>query len=197
MSTEQDESSELTDHTTDGATTSQAATLPLIRDTMTLQDALEQEEDMPLDLDYPQQRIYFFVSLYGNRERIVNIVSYHLGLRPSDTCWLGEVKEWIHGSFNVCIPVYIRRPNQPPGKCALIRLPLPYKIGELENPENMDEKIQCEAATFIWMQEHCPEVPIPQLHGFGLADAHSLYEPNLLIPTSHFEANEINSVHDA
>ncbi|KAJ5088227.1 hypothetical protein N7456_011843 [Penicillium angulare] len=172
MSTEQDKSSEMIGHGTDCVKVPEAATLPLIRGTTTLQDALEQEEDMLLDLDYPQQRIDFFVSLYGNREKIVDIVSYHLGLNPSDTCWLGEVKEWIHGSFNVCIPVYIRRLNQSPGKSALIRFPLPYKIGELENPGNLDEKIRCEAATFIWMQEHCPEVPIPQLHGFGLADGH-------------------------
>lgn len=152
----------------------QATKLPLLRGTTSLQSALEEEDDMLLDLDYPEQRIDFFVSLYGNRENIITIVSYHLGLQSTDTCRLGEVSEWIHGSFNVCIPIYVGGPNQHLEKCALIRFPLPYKIGESQNPGNVDEKIRCEAATFIWIQEHCPEVPIPLLYGFGLVCGQSV-----------------------
>ncbi|RMZ76005.1 hypothetical protein DV738_g5194, partial [Chaetothyriales sp. CBS 135597] len=48
----------------------------------------------------------------------------------------------------------------------MFRLPLPYKVG---GAENGDEKIRCEAATYIWLQENCPSVPIPRLHGFGLS----------------------------
>jgi len=42
-----------------------------------------------------------------------------------------------------------------------------------------------EAATFIWMQEHCPETPIPQLYGFGLVGGQTVCGPNfsLLLPT--------------
>ena len=165
--------------------TRQGVTLPLLRGTTSIQSALEQEDDMLLELDYPEQRIDFFVSLYSKRAFIVDIVSYHLGLAPSDTCWLGDVNEWIHGSFNVCIPLYVRKLNQHPEKCALIRFPLPYKVGESKNPGNVDEKIRCEAATFIWMQEHCPEIPIPQLYGFGLVGGQSVCEPSFLylVPT--------------
>lgn len=55
-------------------------TLPLLRGTTTLQSALEQEENMLLDLNYPDQRIDFFESLYLNGEEIENIASFHLGL---------------------------------------------------------------------------------------------------------------------
>jgi len=109
------ESPELSVFNANNPTMSRGVTLPLLRGTTTFQSRVEEEEDMLLALDYPEQRIEFFVSLYSKRADIVDIVSYHLGLTLSDTCWLGEVSEWIHGSFNVCIPVYIRRPNQPPG----------------------------------------------------------------------------------
>ncbi|KAJ5585283.1 uncharacterized protein N7459_005083 [Penicillium hispanicum] len=156
--------------------TAQRATLPLLRGTTTLESALEEEEDILHALDYPEQRIDFFVSLYGNRESIAELVSSHLGLSSSDTCRLADVKEWVHGSFNVCIPVYIHpRTNQDLGeKRALVRFPLPYKVGESTHPGNVEEKLRCEAATFIWMQDHCPEVSIPQLWGFGLVGGQSV-----------------------
>ncbi|RAK96044.1 uncharacterized protein BO80DRAFT_449641 [Aspergillus ibericus CBS 121593] len=148
--------------------TRREASLPLIRGTTTLESALEQEEDMLLELDYPEQRIDFFVSLYTSRAEIAKVAAGHLGLCASDTCELGAVKEWLHGSFNVCIPIYVSNHNQPLAKRAVIRFPLPYKVGESRHPGNVDETLRCEAATFIWMREQCPEIPIPRLWGFGL-----------------------------
>ncbi|UPL02692.1 hypothetical protein LCI18_013626 [Fusarium solani-melongenae] len=49
----------------------------------------------------------------------------------------------------------------------MIRFPLPYKIGESTHPGNADEKLRCEAATYAWLQSHCPSIPIPHLWGFG------------------------------
>ncbi|KAF4620088.1 hypothetical protein G7Y89_g14735 [Cudoniella acicularis] len=158
---------------------SQDHTFPLIRGKTTLADALEQEENMLLDLAYPEQRIDFFVSLYSRRKDIVKLVEYHLGLTNPNagTCRLGEVKEWIHGSFNVCIPVYVDKWKKHPGRRVLIRFPLPYKIGESKYPGNADEKLRCEAATYIWIRENCPDVPIPHLWGFGLPGGKSFLEP--------------------
>ncbi|OAL30140.1 hypothetical protein AYO20_08856 [Fonsecaea nubica] len=31
----------------------------------------------------------------------------------------------------------------------------------------MDEKVRCEATTYIYIHQHCPDVPIPMLLGFG------------------------------
>lgn len=108
--------------------------LPLIRGTTTLDSALEQEEEMLLDLDYPESRIDFFVSLYYTRGEIEEIASYHLGLDSSDTCRLAEVNEWVQGGFNVCIPLYVNKQNQRPEKRALIRFSLPYKVGSPSTP---------------------------------------------------------------
>lgn len=54
-------------------------------------------------------------------------------------------------------------------KFVIICFPLPYRVGEATNPGNLDEKINTEAATYAWLQRNCPEVPIPQLYGFGLS----------------------------
>ncbi|KAL5335569.1 hypothetical protein BJX70DRAFT_313637 [Aspergillus crustosus] len=145
-----------------------AVTLPLLRRTITCKSALEEEENILLELDYPEQRIDFFVSLYSRREAVQNIASYHLG----QACQLGEVSEWLHGSFNVCIPLYIGN-----AKRAIIRFPLPYKVGEFTHPGNVDEKLRCEAATFIWLQQNCPDVPIPRLWAFGLVGGNSFTTP--------------------
>ncbi|PWY66961.1 hypothetical protein BO83DRAFT_451488 [Aspergillus eucalypticola CBS 122712] len=51
----------------------------------------------------------------------------------------------------------------------VLRLPLPYRIGEDFMPGNGDEKVKCEAGTYAWLQENCPDVPIPELYGFGLS----------------------------
>ncbi|CAG8426436.1 unnamed protein product [Penicillium salamii] len=152
---------------------SHGATLPLLRGNTTLESALEEEDDVLLELGLTEQHIDFFVSLYSNFDDIENIASYHLGLGPSDTYRVGGVNEWVHGSFNVCI----RKKYQNPNKQALIRFPLPYKVGEARNPGNVDEKLRCEAATFIWIHEKCPEVPMPQLWGFGLVGGQSFTKP--------------------
>ncbi|KAJ6088461.1 hypothetical protein N7486_009722 [Penicillium sp. IBT 16267x] len=115
------------------------ATLPLLRGDITLESALDQEDDILLNLGFPEQRIDFFVSLYSNRDEIGNIASYHLGLGPLETYETVGVNEWVHSSFNVCIPLYVNKR----------RFPLPYKVGESRYPGNVDEKLRYEAATFI------------------------------------------------
>ncbi|KAJ5535665.1 hypothetical protein N7513_008851 [Penicillium frequentans] len=69
------------------------------------------------------------MSLYSNREDIGNIALYHLGLSPLETC---QIREGQHSE-----------------KRALIRFPLPYKVGESKNPGNVDEKLRYKATTFI------------------------------------------------
>ncbi|KAJ5728675.1 uncharacterized protein N7483_003183 [Penicillium malachiteum] len=146
--------------------------LPLLRCKTTLKSALEEEDDILLELGYPEQRIDFV------RGGIEKIASYHLGLSASETCQVGSFTEWVHGSFNVCIPLYVTKQGQQyPEKRALIRFPLPYKLGESRNPGNVDEKLRSEAAAFIWMRENCPEVPIPQLWGFGLVGGECFTKP--------------------
>lgn len=64
-----------------------------------------------------------------------------------------------------------------PVKKVFVRLPLPYKVGEAPYPGNAEEKLRCEAATYIWIQNNCPDVPIPHLRGFGFSNGHSFSAP--------------------
>lgn len=136
---------------------------------------------MLVELAYPELRIDFFVWLNMYQADIKDAVSYHLGLTGSEKCRLGDVKEWIHGSFNVCIPVYVDNWKKNPGRRVIIRFPLPYKIVA---PRNSDEKLRSEAATFIWIRENCPQVPIPHLWGFGFIGGQSVWRPYISIFTS-------------
>jgi hypothetical protein len=147
--------------------------LPLLQGEITLESALDDDDNVLQAIAYPQKRFEFYVYLLKHRSEIETIVSYHLGLNKRDTCQIAEVKDWIAGSFNVCIPVHVNRAKSP-SKRVVIRFPLPYKVGELQYPGNAEEKIRCEAATFIWIQENCPTVPIPYLWGFGLPDGQSV-----------------------
>ena len=45
--------------------------------------------------------------LHSQQNEIKEIVTRHVELKNSQTCRLGEFTEWILGSFNVCIPIYI------------------------------------------------------------------------------------------
>lgn len=149
-------------------------TLPLLYGKMTLAEALEEEDNAIFPLAYSSQREDFLFWIYEHREDFKALVSLHLDLANSETCRFGEFREWKHGSFNVCIPVYIDNWKKHPGKRVLLRLPLPYKVGESTCPGNADEKLRAEAAAFIWIQENCPDIPIPFLWGFGFPSGQSV-----------------------
>lgn len=69
-----------------------------------------------LDLAYPKKRLDFFIWLNSHGRDIEDTVSHHLGLTRSEICRLGEVSEWIHGSFNLYIPVNVHNWNKHPGR---------------------------------------------------------------------------------
>ncbi|KKZ67303.1 hypothetical protein EMCG_07022 [[Emmonsia] crescens] len=95
------------------------------------------------------------------------IVAHHLCL-TSTTCQvhISDRSEWLNGSFNLCVPVSIRKPNQKSSRRMLIRFPLPFKVA---GPDIGDEKIRCEAATYAWLNEECPDILTASLQGFGLS----------------------------
>ena len=136
---------------------------------ITLDAALNSVDDMLLELSYPSKQ-FFFLGLQSQGLNIEALVSFHLGLSANEGCRMAEVTEWICGYYSVCIPIYVNGRRQlfgEAGRRVLFRVPLPYKMGEEHRPGNVGEKLRCEAATFLWIQEKCPEVPIPKLFGFG------------------------------
>lgn len=141
-------------------------TLPLLRGReITYSAAREEECNILHQLGYHAKQTQFFAHLRDRRDWMRAVVAYHLGL-PSAACHVAEEENWLHGSFNVCVPVAIDGWNK---KRVLIRFPLPYRIGEAFRPGNGDEKIRCEAGSYAWLQENCPDVPIPSLYGFALS----------------------------
>lgn len=141
----------------------------LLRGSVTYSDVKERETNVLHELGYWDQQAKYFTHLYRNRDSIKTIVAQHLGLDSADKCRVAEPEDWMPGSFNVCIPVDTDDRGQRLGKKAMIRFPLPYRVGDITCPGNADEKIRCEAGTYTWLQENCPDVPIPQLYGFGLS----------------------------
>ena len=150
--------------------TDSSSSVPRLRtlnDEITLNAALEDEHDMLRQLTYCEKRVDFLLYLLDRSTEIEAIVLYHLGLGGTGSCHLAPLDDWIHGSFNICLPVYVKNGKKHSEKRVVIRFPLPYKVGEETFSGNAEEKLRCEAATYIWIQENCPEVPIPKLLGFA------------------------------
>lgn len=143
----------------------------------TLEEALARDVDMLPALSGLQKTIAYQHELESCRPRLEKIIQRHLGIPQSDFV-LSRPEKWIWGNFNICLPIYIngdhgtRLPRQ-----ALIRFPLPHNVGEAFSPGTVNEKLRCEAATYIWLQTECPTVPIPRLLGMGFPGLQSVIEP--------------------
>lgn len=162
----------------------------LLREDITYEDAKSNETNILHKLSYWDQREKLLHHLSQNFSLIQAITAHHLGSIPEEACQITELKEWLHGSFNLCIPIdIVTGGGRFTNKRVIIRFPLPYRVGEFFRPGNADEKLRCEAGTYAWLQQNCPSVPIPGLHGFGLSTGQTvretcLYRENLLIGTS-------------
>ncbi|KAI1922967.1 hypothetical protein LOZ60_005452 [Ophidiomyces ophidiicola] len=138
--------------------------LPLLRGrTVTLEEALLEDDHILHHLEYPKKKEKFWELLGTHKSDIEEAVKFHLRI---EGCCVTEEKEWQSGSFNVVIPVILSPPSE---ERVMIRISLPYKIGEELNPGNV-VKLRGEVATYIWIHENCPTVPIPTLHGFAFLD---------------------------
>lgn len=150
---------------------------PLLRGEITYSKARKEEVNILRRLEYHNRQHDFFASLSNNRDWIKDVITHHLGLPSTVLCQVADVEDWLHGSFNVCVPVSIKdwKARKQPGTRVLLRLPLPYRVGEEYCPGNSDEKIRCEAGTYVWLQENCPDIPIPRLYGFATSDGETVW----------------------
>lgn len=153
---------------------SQLKTRSLIYGEITYEQALDNDNNMIPRLGYRDQKLKLYIYLNESRKQIKNTVAHHLGV-PARKCRIAAIEDWIHGSFNLCLRIDIDTGIQSQLgddnlKQVMIRFPLPYRIGEDPCPGNSDEKPLCEAATYAWLQENCPTIPIPQLYGFALSN---------------------------
>lgn len=144
------------------------ATRKLLSGPITLCEAKEKGFNVVHQLEYPQLKRAFFRRLEGQIDVIGTIVAHHLYVDPAN-CNVSPPENWRHGSFNVCVPARVDVPGLTQPRFIMVRFPLPYRVGEATRPGNADEKLRCEAATYAWLQEHCPSVPIPHLYGVGFS----------------------------
>ena len=144
----------------------------LLRQDITYSSAKNKEINILHCLGYPGKETQFFNLLNSRRTWISAIVAHHLNLDSPDACHVADVGDWLHGSFKVCIPVTIVgswKGKQQFGERVLLRLPLPYRVGEAFRPGNADEKVRCEACSYAWLKDNCSDIPIPHLYGFALS----------------------------
>ena len=100
-------------------------TLPLLREHITYSQAEQREVNILHQLGYRSQRNQFFEHVRKRRSLVELLVAHHLAWSPS-ICHAADWKEWMHGSFNLCVPVSVKN-----SKRVLMRFPLPYQDGYL------------------------------------------------------------------
>ncbi|EEP82907.1 predicted protein [Uncinocarpus reesii 1704] len=156
----------------------------LLKQFITLSEAHDAEEDMRAELQYALKRTKFYTYFEQRLDQIRQLVAFHCGLNP-DQVQVPEIFEnnalvWLHGTFNMCIPLRIKNPGPSlPSKLAF-RVPLPYRVGEDAYPGNSEEKLRSETATYIWIEKNCPDIPIPKLRGFGMPNGLSFCDPSFV-----------------
>ena len=153
------------------------ATIELVdREPITYESAINQDENFINKAAYVAATEAFYRQLGKERDAIASVIRHHLNLGPSHTSTItvAPEKQWIRGSFNVCIPVEVGPPlwagdDSGPQKL-LLRCPFPFKLAEARYPGTVDEKLGCEVGAYAWMQDICSDVRIPQLYGFGFSE---------------------------
>ncbi|KAK3335106.1 hypothetical protein B0T19DRAFT_113 [Cercophora scortea] len=107
-------------------------------------------------------------SLWRQRASIEALTRQHLGLSSHDSCTVLDRSEWIRGGFNICVVLAVSCGGR--SSKVVFRCAMPHKLAEARHPGTVDEKLGCEAGSYVWMQERCPGIRIPHLHGFGFSD---------------------------
>ncbi|KAJ9347616.1 hypothetical protein DTO027B9_9038 [Paecilomyces variotii] len=134
----------------------------LLHGKITYSQAKDEEVNIVHQLGYCSRRNDFFGFIRARRSLIEKKVAHHLKV-SSNSCHAADIDSWMHGSFNLCVPVEVEDFGH-----VIIRFPLPYRVGDSFHSGNSDEKIRCEAGTYAWIYQCCPNIPIPRLHGFAL-----------------------------
>ncbi|KAL6235926.1 hypothetical protein BDW75DRAFT_229967 [Aspergillus navahoensis] len=149
-------------------------TRQLLEGEITYSTAKDEEFNILHKLGYPEHKARFFAFLERYKYWIQSTVAFHLNISVN-ACQVAD-----SGLCNLCIPVTIIGSNLTLqfGNRVLVRFPLPYRVGEYSKPGNSDEKVRCEAGTYSWIEENCPEIPVPRLYGFGLSTAYFCESPS-------------------
>ncbi|KAG5921178.1 hypothetical protein E4U42_005943 [Claviceps africana] len=134
----------------------------------TYEDAINQDTNILHEAQYYDATFQQFEDIRKEEETIMALTRHHVGVESQTNVTI-DWKGVIIGAFNICFPIAVERPDEPPIKL-FFRCAMPHKLGELRSAGAVDEKMRCEVATYAWIQEKCPDIRIPHLYGFGLFD---------------------------
>lgn len=101
-------------------------------------------------------------------------------------------ERWPLGSFNQCVLVDTHEVAvDTVGSHVLLRVPMAHRLTGM-----VDEKMRCEVATYIWIHENCPDIPIPRLYAFGFPDGRHVGSLSLFpSDTAFFQEPNTRVVH--
>ena len=133
---------------------------------ITYKSAIKKDKNIIYKAIYPQARRQLFQKLRDQRAKIQSIIRHHLKLCDKDICIVKN--QWIRESFNFCISVEVRSAGF--NQKLIFRCSILYKLAEATYSGTIDKKQSSEAEAYIWMQEHCPDIPLLQLYSFGFSD---------------------------
>jgi hypothetical protein len=119
----------------------------LLREEISYSQANKNETNILYKLIYWPQRVQFYNYVHKRRGLIEALIAYHLGLNSPTMCYAVDADNWMHGSFNLYIPVTVENSRR-----VLIRFPLPYRVSDKFRPGNGDEKIRYETRIYTWLQ---------------------------------------------
>ncbi|OAA60582.1 hypothetical protein SPI_05706 [Niveomyces insectorum RCEF 264] len=138
--------------------------------TRSLEWAAETETNFLLTIQHQRASEAFRRSLWDKRKAIAAVVRHHLRLRKHNACRVLPPASWIQGGFNACVVVEVDDDDGDGITRYVFRCALPHRLAEQPYPGTTDEKVRCEVAAYAWLQEHCAEIRIPALFGFGFLD---------------------------
>lgn len=133
---------------------------------ITYESALNTDTNFVSEAAFYRATVKLCTVLSAEQLAIKGLVRHHLGLQGQDDIRISPPKDWLIGGFNVCVPIQV--PTR--GYRLMLRCALPNKLAEPRYPGTVNEKTACEVAAYVWMQEKCPDIPIPRLYGFGFSD---------------------------
>ncbi|CAK7262921.1 hypothetical protein SEPCBS119000_000221 [Sporothrix epigloea] len=133
---------------------------------------------------------WFQTSQPQQRLALERLVAQYVGAEAARVK-ISHTKMWRQGAFNLAIPVLVfdskaaaeaaREVSLQSGmngeipasipdsvRRVVLRLPMAAKCAESMYPGSIEEKMRCEAAMYVWMQQNCPDIRVPHLYGFGL-----------------------------
>ncbi|OAP57606.1 hypothetical protein AYL99_08344 [Fonsecaea erecta] len=135
---------------------------------LSIKSAAEDESNLVLFIRHQRAAESFRQQLWAQKESIAALVKCHLNLRSDDGCVVLSPESWIQGGFNICVLVDVTVAGSTTR--FVFRCPMPHKLAESRYPGTIDERVACEVAAYVYLQEHCIDVRTPILYAFGFVD---------------------------